>query len=56
MEKVTATQSSRKCAHEQCLCTVPPAEEYCSDYCSDGDDVAEVALQCSCGHPSCGLE
>jgi hypothetical protein len=29
---------------------------YCSDYCSDADDVASVELQCNCDHPSCGLE
>jgi hypothetical protein len=56
MEKVTAVQSRGKCAHEQCLCPAPPTEEYCSDYCWEADDVAEVTLQCRCGHPSCGLE
>ena len=56
MEYITDIESRRKCAHEQCQCQVPLTEEYCSDDCSDADDVAEVELQCSCGHPSCRLE
>jgi hypothetical protein len=48
--------TTRKCAHEECRCSVPPTEDYCCDYCSEADDVAEVELLCNCGHPSCGLE
>jgi hypothetical protein len=52
----TDIDTTRKCAHEECRCSVPPTEDYCCDYCSEADDVAEVELLCNCGHPSCGLE
>jgi hypothetical protein len=52
----TDIDTTRKCAHEECRCSVPLTEDYCSDHCSVADDVAEVELQCNCGHPSCGLE
>lgn len=56
MEYIADVESTRKCAYEECQCQVPSTEEYCSDCCSDADDVAEVEIQCDCGHPSCGLE
>jgi hypothetical protein len=56
MHHNTDGKNVRKCAHEECRCPVPPPEDYCSDYCSDADDVAKVELQCNCGHPSCGLD
>lgn len=56
VENITDVANTRKCAHEQCQCLVPPTEEYCSDYCSDADDVGEIVLQCDCGHPACRLE
>ena len=46
VENITDVANTRKCAHEQCQCLVPPTEEYCSDYCSDADDVGEIVLQC----------
>jgi hypothetical protein len=51
MENITDVKSRRKCANEQCQCQVPLTEDYCSDYCSDADDVANVAIQCNCEHP-----
>jgi len=56
MENITNAESKHKCANEQCQCQVPPGEEYCSNYCSDADDVANVEIQCNCEHPSCGLD
>jgi len=53
MENITDVESMRKCAHEQCQCLVPLTEEYCSDYCSDADDVSEIVLQCACEHTPC---
>jgi hypothetical protein len=56
MEHNRDGENVRKCAHEQCRCSVPLTEEYCSDHCSEADEVAKVELQCNCEHPSCGLE
>jgi hypothetical protein len=56
MDDIADMASMHRCALEQCHCLVPLTEEYCSDYCSDADDVAEIVLECCCGHPSCQLE
>jgi hypothetical protein len=56
MKNITGLESMHKCAFEQCQCQIPFTEEYCSDSCSDADDVAEVEIQCNCEHSSCGLE
>lgn len=53
MQKPMNLDGVHKCAHEQCECQIPILQEYCSDYCSDADDVAEVVLACSCGHTPC---
>jgi len=45
--------TKRKCAREQCQCEVGPPEEYCSDYCSGAEAMAQPELQCGCGHASC---
>lgn len=53
MDKSSYEERIHKCAHEQCECTVPRAEEYCCSYCSTADDVEEIEIQCGCGHDSC---
>jgi hypothetical protein len=55
VDKSSYEERFHKCAHEQCECMVPPAEEYCSAYCSTADDVEEIEIQCDCGHDSCAL-
>jgi hypothetical protein len=55
MEYITDIDTRHKCAHEQCQCQIPITEEYCSDYCSDADDIEEVELQCDCKHDPCAL-
>jgi hypothetical protein len=53
MEHSTKPGKTNKCAHEQCQCQVGPPAEYCSDYCSGAEAMAQPELQCNCGHPSC---
>jgi hypothetical protein len=53
MNNIRNAESLRKCAHEPCQCLVPPAQEYCSVYCSDADDVDNTELHCDCGHSEC---
>jgi hypothetical protein len=55
MDYITDIESRHKCAHEQCQCQIPTTQEYCSDYCSDADDIEEVELQCDCKHEPCAL-
>ena len=55
MDYITDIESRHKCAHEQCQCQIPITQEYCSDYCSDADDIEEVELQCDCKHEPCAL-
>jgi len=55
MNYILDVGSTRKCAHEQCECQVLSTEEYCSDYCSDADDVDEIEIQCKCRHTPCAL-
>jgi hypothetical protein len=55
MEYIIDPESKHKCAHEQCKCEVSSTLDYCSDYCSDADDVAEVELKCDCQHAPCAL-
>lgn len=42
---------SKKCAMENCNCTVPEGKEYCSTYCENAKGV--TTLKCECGHPGC---
>ena len=56
MEDIIDAEGRHKCAQEQCRCQVSSTQEYCSDYCSDADDVAEIVLTCSCGHIPCALD
>jgi hypothetical protein len=56
MEQSPNTGNKRKCAREQCQCEVGPPEEYCSDYCSGAEAMAQPELQCGCGHASCKEE
>jgi len=56
MDYITDIESRHKCAHEQCLCQIPSVQEYCSDFCSEADEVDEVELQCACNHTSCALD
>jgi hypothetical protein len=55
MEYIIDPESKHKCAHEQCKCEVSSTLDYCSDYCSEADDVAEVELKCDCQHAPCAL-
>lgn len=55
MDYIIDAKSKSKCAHEQCNCEVGFGQEYCSEYCSDADEVHEVELQCDCKHPACAL-
>lgn len=54
-EDAVNAQSQRKCAYPDCKCLVTSAEPYCSDYCSDADDVQENEIQCDCKHAPCAL-
>ena len=56
MEYITDVESRHKCLYAQCECQVPSTDDYCSDFCSDADDVDEVEIQCSCEHPPCALD
>ena len=56
MDYIIDAKSKSKCAHEQCKCEVSFGQEYCSDSCSDADEVDEVELQCACGHKPCALD
>lgn len=42
---------ANKCAHAPCSCPVGEGEKYCSIYCQDSGDLAELA--CGCGHRGC---
>ncbi len=50
MDYITDGETRHRCAYEQYECQVPSTQEYCSDFCSDADDVDEVELQCVCKH------
>ena len=56
MDYITDIESRHKCTHEQCQCQIPSAQEYCSDFCADADEVDEVELQCACNHAPCALD
>jgi len=56
MAEIIDVGGQHKCAYEQCQCSISSLEEYCSDYCSDADDVDEVEIQCNCEHPPCALD
>lgn len=53
MDYIADIESHHKCANDQCQCQIPMTQEYCSDYCSDADDVDKVEVQCDCKHPPC---
>lgn len=55
MKYTLDVDTRHKCAYEQCKCLISTAQEYCSEYCSDADDVDEVQLQCDCKHAPCAL-
>lgn len=55
MDHITDIESHHKCANELCHCQIPITEEYCSDCCSEADDVGEVELYCDCKHAPCVL-
>jgi hypothetical protein len=42
----------KKCAHPACSCMTD--KKYCSTYCEERKDVAEIA--CECGHAGCAAE
>ena len=53
MSEIIDVSGQHKCAYDLCRCFVPTSETYCSDYCSDADDAAEVEIQCDCKHAPC---
>ena len=53
---MTNAKDERKCAFVPCRCLVVGPQIYCSDYCSDADDVGETEIQCDCKHPPCALD
>lgn len=55
MDYIIDAKSKQKCAHEQCECEVSFGQVYCSDFCSNADDIEEVELQCDCKHAPCAL-
>jgi hypothetical protein len=55
MDNIIDAESKSKCAHEACECEVGFGQQYCSDYCSEADELDEVELQCDCGHAPCAL-
>jgi hypothetical protein len=55
VEYILDVDTRHKCAYEQCQCHIPTTQEYCSDFCSDADDVDEVDRQCLCKHAPCAL-
>jgi hypothetical protein len=56
MDYITDAKAQHKCAHEQCMCQISTAQEYCSEFCAEADDLDEVELQCACGHPACSID
>jgi hypothetical protein len=56
MDYITDAKSTHKCAYEECRCQIPYTRDYCSDFCSDADEVDEVELECECKHPPCALD
>jgi hypothetical protein len=56
MDDIRDAGARHKCAHGPCRCMVPSTQEYCSDYCSDADDVEKAEVQCGCGHDHCALK
>ena len=46
-----ANQTTKKCAHPSCTCTVEKDEKYCSSYCKDAGSTLEIG--CTCGHAGC---
>ena len=55
MEYSLDVDTRHKCAYEPCQCQIPTTQEYCSDFCSDADDVDEVDRPCPCKHAPCAL-
>jgi hypothetical protein len=46
--------TTHKCAHPGCACTVEKDGEFCSQYCKDaGKDEIEIA--CDCQHSGCAI-
>ncbi|HEY0545639.1 MAG TPA: hypothetical protein VGC91_09705 [Pyrinomonadaceae bacterium] len=39
------------CKHPSCSCPTPEGKDYCSAYCENAKDTAEIG--CDCGHPGC---
>ena len=46
-------EDTKKCAHPACTCQVTGDTKYCSQYCKDAGNTAEIA--CNCGHAGCGV-
>ncbi len=56
MNDIKDAESMHKCAHVPCQCLVPPAQEYCSAYCSEADDVEYTEHHCDCYHGKCASQ
>lgn len=51
-EEIKPMADQKKCAHPACSCMTD--KKYCSTYCEERKDVAEIA--CECGHAGCAGE
>lgn len=49
-------QIDHKCAYGPCVCKVPEAGQYCSDYCLEADKLPAEGKPCSCEHEECNAE
>ncbi|MBV9958668.1 MAG: hypothetical protein JO360_09610 [Acidobacteria bacterium] len=46
-----ADDNDNTCDHPACSCPTTDDQDYCSAYCENAEDTAEIA--CDCGHPNC---
>jgi hypothetical protein len=54
MAEVMDAGARHKWAFEECECEISTLETYCSDYCSDADDAAEVEAATNIGGKGSG--
>lgn len=45
------SEMTDKCAHPSCHCPARMDIEYCSEFCEQAEDDAEIG--CQCGHAEC---
>jgi hypothetical protein len=56
MDDITDVESLHKCAYAQCQCHISSTQEYCSDFCSEAEDIEDAEPQCDCKHTPCALD